>query len=75
MKYLDPRSKVVMPAVLTLSPKSAKLLLQLADDMGVTFDELISCLAEDSVINLEEISFEDVTIPDMCSTEDLLNSI
>ena len=75
MKYLDPSSHVVLPTLLTVRSATADLLLELADDMGISLDELLSVLAEDSVITLGNTSFGDVTIPDRCSKQDLMDSI
>tara|TARA_Y100001968_G_C19211712_1_gene645083 strand:- start:331 stop:561 length:231 start_codon:yes stop_codon:yes gene_type:complete len=75
MKYLDPSSHVVLPTLLTVNTATADLLLELAADMGISLDELLSALAEDSVIALASSDFGDVTIPDRCSKQDLMDSI
>ena len=44
----------------------------MANDMGITIDEVLSFLAEDSVIDLEiDEDLKGVSIPSSCSLEDL----
>ena len=44
----------------------------MANDMGLSIDEVLSFLAEDSVIDLEiDEDLREVRIPSSCSVEDL----
>ncbi len=76
MKYIDPADSVFLPAHLCVSGETAELLREMAREMGVSVDEVLSCLAEDAVIDLATVkdSFDDVYIPDKCSTEDLIRA-
>ena len=48
----------------------------MARDMGVSINEVFSCLAEDSVIDLELIdNLNNVEIPNKCSLDDLKNEM
>ena len=53
------------------------MLVEMASDMGVSIEDVISSITEDSVIDLERLQ-EDlgiVIIPEKCSKQDLINSI
>jgi len=44
----------------------------MADDMGISIDEVLSFLAEDSVIDLEiDEDLKGIRIPSSCSIQDL----
>ena len=77
MKYLEPGDRVLFPVMISLRADAAKLLREMASEMGTTLDELISALAEDSVCDLSgpPENLEDVYIPDRCSTKDLLERL
>ena len=49
----------------------------MAEDMGISIDDILSSIAEDSVIDLKRFQndLEMVFIPDKCSKQDLINSI
>ena len=48
----------------------------MANDMGISIDEVLSFLAEDSVIDLEiDEDLKGISIPNSCSLEDLKNVI
>ena len=53
------------------------MLIEMADDMGASLEDVISSIAEDSVIDLKQLQDDlgIVIIPEKCSTEDLINSI
>ena len=52
-----------------------RLLAEMADDMGITINEVLSFLAEDSVIDLQiDEELEKIYIPNKCSFEDLRNA-
>ncbi len=74
MMYIDPTSGVLLPAVVSVSHDTARLLNEMAREMGVSLDELFSAFAEDAVIGLEN-GDEDVFsshIPERISRESLL---
>ncbi len=75
MNYLDPSEYVLVPLLISVRADSAKLLTDLAAQMGVSIDELIGVLAEDSVIDLakSENLPDQVAIPSKCSTKDLVD--
>ena len=53
------------------------MLIEMADDMGASLEDVISSIAEDSVIDLKRLQ-EDlgiVIIPEKCSTRDLIDSL
>ena len=53
-----------------------RLISEMAQDMGITINEVFSFLAEDSVIDLELIEdLNEIEIPNKCSLNDLKNAI
>ena len=62
---------------LTLKNETLRILVDMANDMGVSLEDVISSITEDSVIDLERLQDDlgIVIIPDKCSKQDLLNSI
>ena len=76
MKPVDPAEPILFPVVISVRADTANLLSEMASEMGVTIDEVLSALAEESVSGLASLedpsSLTDVTIPEKCSTEDLL---
>ena len=62
---------------LSLKNETLRMLIDMANDMGVTIEDVISSITEDSVIDLERLQDDlgIVIIPDKCSKQDLLNSI
>ena len=52
------------------------MLIEMADDMGTSLEDVLSSIAEDSVIDLKRL--EDdlglVIIPEKCSKQDLINT-
>ena len=74
MKYLDPAESVLFPVIISVRADTAEMLAEMANEMDVTMDEVLSAIAEDSVseLGMEERFLEDVVIPDRCSTEDLI---
>ena len=53
------------------------MLIEMANDMGASLEEVISSITEDSVIDLERLQDDlgIVIIPEKCSQQDLINSI
>ena len=62
---------------LSLKNETLRMLLEMADDMGASLEDVISSIAEDSVIDLKRLQDDlgIVIIPEKCSTQDLLNSL
>ena len=53
-----------------------RLISEMAQDMGISINEVFSFLAEDSVIDLELLEdLNEIEIPSKCSTNDLKNAI
>ena len=78
MNELNREGRVHLSVEISVSSHTAEMLAEMSMEMGTSIDELISALAEDSVIGLAKQQydfFEDVYIPDSCSTNDLINSL
>ena len=64
-------------ANLSLKGETLRLLIEMADDMGESIEEVLNSIVEDSVIDLKRLQDDlgIVIIPEKCSTQDLINSI
>ena len=73
MKSINPQNEYVPLRInLSLRRDTIRLISEMANDMGISFDEVLSFLAEDSVIDLEiDEDLKDIKIPSSCSLEDL----
>ena len=73
MKSINPKNEYVPLRInLSLRRDTLRLLSQMAYDMGISIDEVLSFLTEDSVIDLEiDEDLKDVSIPCSCSLEEL----
>ena len=73
MKSTNPKNEYVPLRInLSLRRDTIRLISEMANDMGISFDEVLSFLAEDSVIDLEiDEDLQEVKIPCRCSLEDL----
>mgnify|MGYP001496791528 CR=1 FL=1 len=62
---------------LSLKNETLRMLIEMSDDMGTSLEDVLSSIAEDSVIDLKRLQNDlgIVIIPEKCSTEDLINSI
>ena len=62
---------------LSLKDETLRILIEMANDMGASLEDVISSITEDSVIDLERLQDDlgIVIIPEKCSTQDLINSI
>jgi hypothetical protein len=62
---------------LSLKNETLRMLIEMANDMGASLEDVISSITEDSVIDLESLQDElgIIIIPERCSKQDLLNSI
>ena len=77
MKSANPENEYV-PLDLTISVRrdTLRLLSEMAQDMGISINEVFSFLAEDSVIDLELLEdLNEIEIPSKCSLDDLKNAI
>ena len=53
-----------------------RLIAEMAQDMGISINEVFSFLAEDSVIDLELLEdLNEIEIPNKCSLDDLKNEL
>tara|TARA_Y100000589_G_scaffold46150_1_gene38758 strand:- start:163 stop:414 length:252 start_codon:yes stop_codon:yes gene_type:complete len=77
MKSLNPNNEYVPLRInLSLRRDTLRLISEMANDMGISIDEVLSFLTEDSVIDLEldeDLSY--VNIPNSCSLEELKDII
>ena len=73
MKSINPKNEYVPLNVdISLRRDTLRLLLEIADDMGVSINEVLSFLAEDSVIDFEiDEELLLTKIPNKCSLKDL----
>ena len=62
---------------LSLKNETLRMLIEMANDMGASLEDVISSITEDSVIDLERLQddLDIVIIPESCSKQDLINSI
>ena len=61
---------------LSLRRDTLRLISEMANDMGISIDEVLSFLTEDSVIDLEiDEDLKETRIPSSCSIEDLKDII
>ena len=69
--------KVSINVNLSLKNETLRMLIEMANDMGASLEDVISSITEDSVIDLERLQddLDIVIIPEKCSKQDLINSI
>ena len=62
---------------LSLKDETLRMLIEMANDMGASLEDVISSITEDSVIDLERLQDDlgIIIIPEKCSKKDLINSI
>ena len=77
MKSINPKNEYIPLSVnISVRRDTLRLLLEIADDMGVSINEVLSFLAEDSVIDFELDEELILTkIPSKCSLEDLKEAL
>ena len=72
-----PDQNISISVNLSLKDETLRMLIEMAEDMGTSLEDVLSSIAEDSVIDLKRL--EDdlglVIIPEKCSKQDLINSI
>ncbi len=77
MKSANPENEYI-PLDLRISVRrdTLRLISEMAEDMGISINEVFSFLAEDSVIDLELLEdLNEIKIPNKCSLDDLKNAI
>ena len=77
MKSANPENEYI-PLDLRISVRrdTLRLITEMAQDMGISINEVFSFLAEDSVIDLELLEdLNEIEIPQKCSLDDLKNAI
>ena len=77
MKSANPENEYI-PLDLRISVRrdTLRLISEMAQDMGISINEVFSFLAEDSVIDLELLEdLNKIEIPNQCSIDDLKNAI
>ena len=77
MKSANPENEYI-PIDLRISVRrdTLRLISEMAQDMGISINEVFSFLAEDSVIDLELLEdLNEIEIPNKCSLDDLKNAI
>ena len=77
MKSASPENEYI-PLDLRISVRrdTLRLISEMAQDMGISINEVFSFLAEDSVIDLELLEdLNEIEIPNKCSLDDLKNAI
>ena len=77
MKSANPENEYI-PLDLRISVRrdTLRLISEMAQDMGISINEVFSFLAEDSVIDLEMIEdLNEIEIPTKCSLNDLKNAL
>jgi len=77
MKSANPENEYI-PLNLRISVRrdTLRLISEMAQDMGISINEVFSFLAEDSVIDLEILEdLNEIDIPNKCSLDDLKNAL
>jgi len=77
MKSASPENEYI-PLDLRISVRreTLRLISEMAQDMGISINEVFSFLAEDSVIDLELLEdLNEIEIPSQCSLDDLKNAL
>ena len=77
MKSANPENEYI-PINLRISVRrdTLRLISEMAQDMGISINEVFSFLAEDSVIDLELMEdLNNIDIPNKCSLDDLKNAL
>ena len=77
MKSANPENEYI-PVDLRISVRrdTLRLISEMAQDMGISINEVFSFLAEDSVIDLELMEdLNNINIPSKCSLDDLKKAL
>ena len=72
-----PDQNISIEVNLSLKDETLRMLIEMAEDMGTSLEEVISSIAEDCVIDLKRLQDDlgIVIIPEKCSKQDIINSI
>ena len=73
MKSINSQNEYVPLRInISLRRDTLRLISEMANDMGISINEVLSVLTEDSVIDLEiDEDLKDITIPSSCSLDEL----
>ena len=77
MKSANPENEYI-PLDLRISVRrdTLRLISEMAEDMGISINEVFSFLAEDSVVDLELLEdLNEIKIPTKCSLDDLKKAL
>ena len=77
MKSANPENEYI-PLDLRISVRrdTLRLISEMAEDMGISINEVFSFLAEDSVVDLELLEdLNEIKVPSKCSLDDLKNAL
>ena len=77
MKSANPENEYI-PLDIRISVRrdTLRLISEMAQDMGISINEVFSFLAEDSVIDLELLEdLNEIEIPSQCSLDDLKKAL
>ena len=77
MKSASPENEYIHLALrISVRRGTLRLISEMAQDMGISINEVFSFLAEDSVIDLELLEdLNEIEIPSKCSLDDLKNAL
>tara|TARA_B100001029_G_C14986641_1_gene409367 strand:+ start:324 stop:575 length:252 start_codon:yes stop_codon:yes gene_type:complete len=77
MNSINPKNEYVPLRVnISVRRDTLRLLYEMATDMGISINEVLSFLAEDSVIDFElDEELKEINIPNQCSLDDLMIAI
>ena len=77
MKSANPENEYIpLDVRISVRRDTLRLISEMAQDMGISINEVFSFLAEDSVIDLELLEdLNEIEIPSQCSLDDLKNAL
>ena len=77
MKSANPENEYIpLDLRISVMRDTLRLISEMAQDMGISINEVFSFLAEDSVIDLELLEdLNEIEIPSQCSLDDLKNAL
>ena len=77
MKSANPENEYIpLDLRISLRRDTLRLISEMAQDMGISINEVFSFLAEDSVIDLELMEdLNNIDIPSKCSLDDLKKAL
>ena len=77
MKSANPENEYVpIDLRISLRRNTLRLISEMAQDMGISINDVFSFLAEDSVVDLELLEdLNEIEIPSKCSIDDLKNAL